>query len=516
MSFKRLGLGVALGFALWATAFIARSSTIGIDGQRYFALFDDAMISMRYADNWVHGRGLVWNEGEQVEGYSNLLMVLLMAVPNALLPKPLAVLSMQLLGIGLVLGSAGLTAAIAYRLTGHALISFLSYLAVLLYYPLAYWSLLGMETGLLTVLVLGAVYVALRYEDAGRLRDGLGLAGLLSLAYWTRPETPLIAGPLLVYGWWRVRPSLRHSLLILAVYASLPLLQHAFRWWTYGELFANTYTLKVAGIPLSARLDNGWLFIQPYLREHALLIGLGLLGVALQFGGRRVLLVGLYGVMVGYQVMVGGDVWLYWRIPTPVTPLLLIVAIEGVYVGLRRWGLMRRHPRLALSLMVVIIGGSLYRAEYRFEREITLHERPYLTLEAGNNINMALAIEAVTTPDATVGVIWAGIIPYYTERAAIDFLGKSDPYIANLPPDLSGWAGWNGLYSVPGHNKYDLTYSIQQRQPTYVQGLWWAGDDVSEWGRDVYVNVTYKGVSLLLRKDSPAVYWDRIDTIEDE
>jgi len=24
-------------------------------GRRYFALFDDAMISMRYADNWVAG-----------------------------------------------------------------------------------------------------------------------------------------------------------------------------------------------------------------------------------------------------------------------------------------------------------------------------------------------------------------------------------------------------------------------------------------------------------------------------
>ncbi|MCB9436767.1 MAG: hypothetical protein H6673_07200 [Anaerolineales bacterium] len=516
MSFKRLGLGFALGFALWATAFIARSSTIGIDGQRYFALFDDAMISMRYADNWVHGRGLVWNEGEQVEGYSNLLMVLLMAPPNALLPKPLAVLCMQVLGIGLVLGSAGLTAAIAYRLTGHTLISFLSYLAVLLYYPLAYWSLLGMETGLLTVLVLGAVYLALRYEDEGHLRDGLAMAGLLGLAYWTRPETPLLAGLLLGYVWWAMHPPLRHSLLILTVYSSLPLLQHTFRWWYYGELFANTYTLKVTGIPLSARLNNGWLFIQPYLNEHILLIGLGLVGVALQFNARRVLLVGLYGVMVVYQVMVGGDVWLYWRIMTPVTSLLLVVAVGGMYVGLRRWGLMQRHPRLALGLMVVIIGGSLYRAEYRFEREITLQERPYLTLEAGNNINMALAIEAMTTPDATVGVIWAGIIPYYTEREAIDFLGKSDPYIANLPPDLSGRAGWNGMTSVPGHNKYDLAYSIQQRQPTYVQSLWWGGDDLSEWGRDVYVNVTYKGVSLLLRKDSPAVHWNRIDTTEDE
>jgi hypothetical protein len=52
---------VAAGFALWAIAFIWRSSFVAVDGNRYFSLFDDAMISMRYAWNLVHGYGLVWN-----------------------------------------------------------------------------------------------------------------------------------------------------------------------------------------------------------------------------------------------------------------------------------------------------------------------------------------------------------------------------------------------------------------------------------------------------------------------
>jgi len=68
--------GIAIGFIIWAAIFIYRSSFIAIDGQRYFSLFDDAMISMRYAWNLSHGIGLVWNPGEWVEGYTNLLMVL--------------------------------------------------------------------------------------------------------------------------------------------------------------------------------------------------------------------------------------------------------------------------------------------------------------------------------------------------------------------------------------------------------------------------------------------------------
>ena len=41
---------------------------------------DDAFISYRYAQNWVAGHGLVFNIGERVEGYSNLLWVLLIAL----------------------------------------------------------------------------------------------------------------------------------------------------------------------------------------------------------------------------------------------------------------------------------------------------------------------------------------------------------------------------------------------------------------------------------------------------
>ena len=40
---------------------------------------DDAYISYRYALNLVEGRGLVFNPGEYVEGYTNLLWTLLVA-----------------------------------------------------------------------------------------------------------------------------------------------------------------------------------------------------------------------------------------------------------------------------------------------------------------------------------------------------------------------------------------------------------------------------------------------------
>ncbi len=76
---------IGAGFVAWASLFIYRSSFVGIDGMRYFSLFDDAMISMRYAWSLSHGFGLVWNPGEYVEGYSNFLMTLIMSLATLVL-----------------------------------------------------------------------------------------------------------------------------------------------------------------------------------------------------------------------------------------------------------------------------------------------------------------------------------------------------------------------------------------------------------------------------------------------
>src|SRR5882724_6702798 len=48
---------------------------------------EDALISYRYSDRFLHGQGLTWNSGEFVEGYSNLLWVLLVAAGGLVQPN---------------------------------------------------------------------------------------------------------------------------------------------------------------------------------------------------------------------------------------------------------------------------------------------------------------------------------------------------------------------------------------------------------------------------------------------
>src|ERR671919_1518100 len=154
-------VGIGACFVAWASLFIYYSSFVGIDGRRYFCLIDDAMISMRYAWNLSHGFGLVWNPGEYVEGYTNPLMTLLMTLPTLLFDKVGAVLAVQILGIVFMLVNAYLVMSIANQLllsSGHEqryrrLFVVLAFLCALSYYPLVYWSLMGMESGLVAVLL---------------------------------------------------------------------------------------------------------------------------------------------------------------------------------------------------------------------------------------------------------------------------------------------------------------------------------------------------------------------------
>src|ERR671923_2324208 len=71
----------SVAFSAW---FIWRAS-FRVGGWLTFALWDDAMISMRYGRNLAAGDGLVWNAGgERVEGITNPLWTVWMAALHVL------------------------------------------------------------------------------------------------------------------------------------------------------------------------------------------------------------------------------------------------------------------------------------------------------------------------------------------------------------------------------------------------------------------------------------------------
>lgn len=512
---------LAAAYVVWACLFIYQSSYVALDGQRYFGLFDDAMISMRYAWNLSHGSGLVWNAGEHVEGYTNLLMTLVMSLPSLFLDKRLAVLAVQIMGIPTVLGIAwlarGMVSHLYEDMPHRGLMGILVFACVLFYYPLSYWTLMGMETGILTLFILACASFGLRWVRNGRRADLIWMPLAAGLAFLTRNDSLILCGVTFGYvalaGCWYSTD--RGRLMAIARAAGLVVLfvlaQTAFRAAYYGQLLPNTYFLKLTRYPLSVRLIDGGRFVLGFMSQTWPLFLLAGFAMWRRLKADRVFLLLLVLTALAYQVYVGGDPWDTWRMLAPAVPPLLVLAVVGAagLAAFLRSPAASRYVSVVIALLIFI---PLWYSDLPFLPDMAVRGPTSAAIANKTNTNAAIAIRALTRPAASVGVIWAGTLPYYVDRYAVDFLGKSDPYIARLDADVSGASGWGRQISIPGHNKYDLTYSIVQRRPTYSQAFAWGNETVRPFFVEHYDRVEYHGVAgdktIFLLKDSPLVCWE--------
>ena len=209
--------------AAYSGAFIYRTSFV-IDGERYFSLFDDAMVSMRYASNLANGHGLVWNLTDgPVEGFTNPLWTLYMTLPHLLPIAPSKrSLFVQVTSALLLLANLYFVKRIADDLSDGSVPVSLSAVGLTAFYlPINNWSLQGMEVGLLTLLVSIATWEAIRCLRTGQF--ALRVYIVLALATLVRPDmvVPFVAtwAFLVAASPGRARQHLFTGLLILAASA---------------------------------------------------------------------------------------------------------------------------------------------------------------------------------------------------------------------------------------------------------------------------------------------------------
>jgi arabinofuranosyltransferase len=507
---------------------IARSSIVAVDGHRYFALFDDGMITMRYADNLVSGRGLVWNSGERVEGFSSPLWVFILAGFVAVFGRNAGVAAVQVFGLLLVICDLVLVLFIAGRLLdGHKRQDVGALGAVLItmtFYPLFYWSIMGMETGLLVPVLLLVVLLSLR--GSANPRDRFVIAFLLSLGWLLRPETMLfIAVHYAFEVIRRVRARIRPGWALVAEAALLVIpvaAYQTFRVAYYHQWIANSHRLKLQGLGMAEQLADGWAFLEPFLiwggwLALALAAYLGVsawrasgatagadAGRPRTEGFLAEFLV-LFVVYALYQIAIGGDAWPFFvRFPVPATVLLFIGFVVAVLLAFERMPRSRLWSGGALALTLFWLlrwTAEIYRTDL-----FTL--TPFYSKASAADVNTALTIKRLTDASATVASFGAGLIPYYSERRGIDPLGKCDPVIARLPigPKVPGFPEG----SLPGHNKYDLDYSLKAKRPTAIQWVQaspctWGAQNLSQWCHANYDEVAVAGGHFLLDKQSPLV-----------
>ena len=204
---------------------------------RYAWHLDDAFVYFRYVDNWaLLGRGLVFNEGEWVEGFTSPLWTLLLAGLRWATPLDFWTITR---GVGVGAFALYWSQLVALRRAtapaGAPVVNGPLALTCALY-PIATYFTSGTESPLVLVTAAAMARFALEGGAEGRLPAvAVGLAPLV------RPELAVPSIVLLAFDW---RRSARVPRLALATLVGANAAWLVFRAWAYADLLPNTFHLK--------------------------------------------------------------------------------------------------------------------------------------------------------------------------------------------------------------------------------------------------------------------------------
>jgi hypothetical protein len=328
---RRARTWIALAALAFYALFVFRTS-FTIEGTRYFVLFEDAMISMRYARHLADGHGLVWNIGEPpIEGFTNLLWVLWMSLSHKLgLSESKISLFIMLSGVAILLATGLVASKIARKVSTAPWVPVAVLAATLFDYPLVFWTLRGMEVGALTLTVYTLLWLALENEEEFSFPRTVAMGALTSTALLIRSDSVVPVGLISLYGFLTCSRRWVFAAIIGTFAGGAVGAQTAFRKAYFHESLPNTYFLKLYKISTLARIKRGVFVALEVLALHlavpiAVVIASlprlwGERGVKPSIawvkevwsdrGSRRLVLLGtLFVAQIGYATYVGGDAW---------------------------------------------------------------------------------------------------------------------------------------------------------------------------------------------------------------
>ena len=456
------GLCVVAAVAAWIVRFVQ----------------DDAFITYRYSRNLARGAGLVFNEGERVEGYTNFLWTWIHAVPERLGWS--APMTSIVLGILLMVATVLVVLRFAGRVLGSRAAGFLVAVVMVANMSFLAYGTGGLETMLQTLLVTstGALLVpvgAFAPEQRARRRV---LAGLCAgLALLTRLDSAVLVGTWIavhLFVQWRREqdPSARRRTGLASVaQIGLPAAVVVVPWlvWKldfYGNLLPNTFYAKSAGSPVVPVLYGifyllcffasygAFLLVPRFLRHrHELLAVPGI---------RQVLAV--LPVWFLYVCAVGGD-FMEYRFMVAVVPVLAFIAAFLV----DRFRSVRLQVLLVATLLVFSgvhrIAPTVVPYPVLTFRELSHWPNESRTTWKGMGelLHRELTPRTAGAAPPRLAVEPLGVLPYYADLPTVDMLGLTDPGIAREGEPI-------GLY-YPGHVRMATPAQLEARKVNLVLGL---------------------------------------------
>lgn len=215
----------------------------------YFGLIiDDAFITFRVANNFVNGKGLVYNLGERVEAYSNFLWTLLISGGMLLGLSPF--ITSKILGFLFAIITVYIIGKILKLLNCKFWIIWCCLLTLSLNSFYIYWTQSGMENSLHIFLLTFAYYLFIR-RTLLQENNTIVFSINLGLIVISRPEGALFVLPYILYEFGRnikIHNYWQSIILFIKTFIPMALIIASFFVWRliyYNDVLPNTYYAKV-------------------------------------------------------------------------------------------------------------------------------------------------------------------------------------------------------------------------------------------------------------------------------
>lgn len=414
-----------MGLALAAVTLVGLLLLLGRKG------YDDPYITFRYARNLQAGHGLVYNVGQRVLSTTAPMYAVLLAGLGFLWPD-FPALGNAFSACCLVVGALFLYLLSAEN--GKRAVGMIA--ALLLSLSPELIPTFGAETCTVVMLTLGALWAY------GRSRYSLS-AVLLAMVVMVRPDGLLAVVAVAVYHLVTRQPVPWRATLLWAVLVGI---WYAGLWWYFGTPLPVTLQAKQqqGQMAISDSFAGGFLATirtrgsLPLFWLQGILAAVGLGHVIRRARHWMPLLLWTALYFVAYTALgVSRYFWYYG----PLAPAIVVLVAEGTVASLQAVSRLRVPRPLLLSACGLVVIAVLVPL---LAQTLAVGWLDDARVEVYTEIGHWL--KERTEPEATAGVLEAGIIGYYAERTVVDFAGLIQPEVAQqLGPsstyeDSAAWA----------------------------------------------------------------------------
>jgi len=406
----------------------------------YFWVPDDAYISFQYARSLGEGDGLVFNPDERVEGFSNPLWTLLLAL-IARFGREIAVwapllscaAAFLLLAVFLALLSRAYPAAESIVERDRSLVLGVMTFVLGAFFPLAFYATSGLETAPYTLCLAVGALLLLRSGPSATGGNAYSSLAFFLAAALLRPEGIGFLLITIVFLFLRAgRPTGKLlAAAFIALFAYMTAL--SIRYEYFGAILPNTYYAKSpATLHYLEPLRRGLTYVSRFLVRSGVVVLLIFALVIPQDRRRRFTWCYLWS-LAAYQllfiVISGADVLRFDRFAVPLVPWIYALAAMG-FLGFLD-GADRRGRRFAgraiLSAAALVVAANLFQAASA-RSQLCYHD----WMHGGAHRAIGRLLGELVPPGAQIATNEIGAVRYYSRRPVIDMLGLTDKTIASI------------------------------------------------------------------------------------